>query len=369
MAFSDFHGNPETVRHLREMLLRNRFPQAMILTGASGSGKYTLALMVAKAMNCLSPIMTNGLPDFCGVCANCTRIAGSDDLNARIAEAVEARDGLRETDKKETRLFVQTHPDVLIIPPDPPQMMIKVDQVRKVIEGIYYRPGEGKEKVFIFTDAAFMKEAANSLLKVLEEPPDFATIFLLAENAGELLPTIRSRSMTVSLAALTPEQVEDYLQKNRPDWNSTQRALVARLCEGAIGRARTFDLASYSAARKDALAVLSAALRGGEHSELFRITETYRAGAEGREKMELLLRTLYSLLQDLAFVNSGTSELVRNRDIRPELTQLAKAIDFPWIAAAADRLAEVERGMRRNLLRSLSIDSFAAALELEKTGS
>jgi DNA polymerase III subunit delta' len=369
MPFSDFHGNQDTVRRLRDMLARHRFPQAMILTGGAGSGKYTLALMLAKAMNCLSPAVSEGLPDFCGICANCARIGGSEDLDARIAEAIEARDGLRETDKKETRLFVQTHPDVLIVPPDPPQMMIKVDQVRKIIEGIYYRPAEAREKVFIFTDAAFMKEAANSLLKILEEPPDFATIFLLAENAGELLPTIRSRSMIASLAALTSEQVEGYLQKYRPDWNSTQRALVAKLCDGAIGRARKFDLAAYSAARKDALAVLSSALRAGEHTELFKITETYRAGAEGRDRMERLLRTLYSLLQDLAFLNSGASELVRNGDIRAELSQLAKSADFAWISTAADRLAEVERGMRRNLLRSLSIDSFVAALELEKAGS
>lgn len=85
--------------------------------------------------------------------------------------------------------------------------------------------------------------------------------------------------------------------------------------------------------------------------------------------MERLLRTLYSLLQDLAFINSGTTELVRNRDIQPELAQLSKTADFLWIATAADRLAEVERGMRRNLLRSLSIDAFAAALELEKAAS
>ena len=111
---------------------------------------------------------------------------------------METREGLREADKKDTRLFVQTHPDVLIIPPDPPQMMIKVDQVRRVIETIYYRPAEARERVYIFTDSAFMKEAANSLLKVLEEPPEFATIFLLSENPGELLPTIRSRSMVVS---------------------------------------------------------------------------------------------------------------------------------------------------------------------------
>ena len=88
----------------------------------------------------MSPITTDGLPDFCGKCSNCVRIAQSEDLDARFEEAVEARENLRETDKKETRLFVQTHPDVLVIPPDPPQMMIKVDQVRRVIETIYYRP-------------------------------------------------------------------------------------------------------------------------------------------------------------------------------------------------------------------------------------
>src|SRR6267143_2402981 len=249
MAFSDFHGNAETIHRLRDMLGRDRFPHAVVLSVTPGSGKYTLALMLAQTLNCLAPIKTDGLPDFCGTCANCTRIAQATDLDARFAEAVEARDNLRETDKKETRLFVQTHPDVLIVPPDPPQMMIKLDQVRRVIETIYYRPSEGKERIYIFTDSAFMKEAANSLLKILEEPPDFATIFLLTENPGELLPTIRSRSMTFTLSALSSEEIETYLAKHRPDWNASQRALIARLSGGAVGRSRSFDLESYVAAR------------------------------------------------------------------------------------------------------------------------
>src|SRR6202166_3502029 len=223
MPFSDFHGNAETVHRLRDMLARNRFPHAVILSGARGSGKYTLALMLAQALNCLTPTETDGLPDFCGQCANCRRIAQAADLDARFAEAVEAREGMRETDKKETRLFVQTHPDVLVIPPDPPQMMIKVDQVRRVIETIYYRPSDARKRVYIFTDSAFMKEAANSLLKILEEPPDFATIFLRSENAGELLPTIRSRSMMVPLAAVPVEEVEQYLAKRRPEWKAAER--------------------------------------------------------------------------------------------------------------------------------------------------
>src|SRR6266536_128193 len=261
MPFSDFHGNHDMVRRLREMLAHKRFPQAVILSGPAGSGKYTLALMLARAMNCLSPTVTDGLPDFCGACANCTRIEQAKDLDACCQEAVEARENLRETDKKETRLFIQTHPDVLIIPPDPPQLMIKMDQVRRVIETIYFRPAEAKERVYIFTDSAFMKEAANSLLKVLEEPPEFATIFLLTENPGELLPTIRSRSMVSPLGALPAEEIERYLAEHRPEWKATERALVARLCEGAVGRARNFDLAAYVAARGHALTILNSALR------------------------------------------------------------------------------------------------------------
>src|ERR1700674_239074 len=229
MPFSDFHGNSETIHRLRDMLARDRFPHAVVLAGGQGSGKYTLALMLAQALNCLAPTTTGGLPDFCGECANWTRIAQSADLDARFAEAVEARENLRDADKKETRLFVQTHPDVLVIPPDPPQMMIKVDQVRRVIETIYYRPGDARERVYIFTVSSFMKEAANSLLKVLEEPPEFATIFLLTENSGELLPTIRSRSMIVTLAALSPEEIEQDLARHRPEWTPKQRALAARL--------------------------------------------------------------------------------------------------------------------------------------------
>ena len=361
--FSDFHGNTEIVHRLREMMARNHLPHAIVLAGSKGSGKYTLALMLAQALNCLNPPQSDGLPDFCGKCSNCARISEALDLDARFAEAVEARENLRETDKKETRIFVQTHPDVLVIPPDPPQMMVKVDQVRKVIETIYYRPAEGKEKVYIFTDSAFMKEAANSLLKVLEEPPEFATIFLLAENPGELLPTIRSRSMTFTLGALSGEDIEKDLARYRPEWKPAERALVAKLCGGAVGRARSFDLQSYVSARQHALAILNSALRGGEHSELFKVTESYRPGAEGREKTEALIRTLYSLLQDLTFIDSGTPELLRNTDIASDLKRMAELADFNWITAASDRLAEVERGMRRNLLRSLSLDAFAAALE------
>jgi DNA polymerase-3 subunit delta' len=375
MSFSSFYGNSETVLRLREMLARDRFPHSVIIAGPRGSGKYTLAQMVAKAMNCrragaahdagpmlLAAEPAAALPDFCGQCENCLRIAESDPLELRCAEAVEAREALRETDRKDTRILIQSHPDVLIIPPDPPQLMIKVDQVRHVIATIYRRPAAGGRRVFIFTGSAFMKEAANALLKVLEEPPAFATIFLLTENPGEFLPTIRSRCVTFTLAPLPAEEIERYLAKRRPEWTPVQRSLAARLSNGGAGAAATFNLEAYSAARKDALILLHAAAGATDYSTLFRTTETYRSGAEGRQKTEQLLRTLYCLLHDLLFLKSGMPGMVRNQDILGELQKLALQIEFPWITAAAQRLADVENGMRRNLLRNVSLDAFALSL-------
>jgi DNA polymerase-3 subunit delta' len=360
LSFKDFHGNSETVNRLRDMIGQRRFPHAVILAGPDGAGKYTLAQMVAKAMNCTSP--PSGPADFCGTCANCVRIAQADDIDARVAEAVEAREGLRETDKKETRILIQTHPDVMAIPPDPPQNLIKIGQVRRVIESIHYKPAEARRKVYIFTQSAFMKEAANSLLKILEEPPDYATIFLLARNAGELLPTIRSRSVTFTLAALSPEEIEKHLAAVQPGWTDKQRKLVSRLSGGAIGKAQTFDLDAYSLARKDALLILQSALGTDDHGVLFHATETYRAGAEGKDKTDSLIRAVYSLLQDLVYLKSGSPHLVRNADV-PELARLAQEVSFDWITSASRQLGQVESGMRRNLLRSLSLDAFAVGLE------
>ncbi|HEX7960325.1 MAG TPA: DNA polymerase III subunit delta' [Terriglobales bacterium] len=363
MGFVDFHGNQETVRRIREMLGRDRFPHAVIISGPEGAGKYTLAQMCAKTMNCLIRPVHDGLPDFCGECSNCVRIAAADNLDERFQEAVEAWETLREVDKKDTRILIQTHPEVMIIPPDPPQMLIKVGQVRRVIENIYFKPVEGRRKVYIFTESSFMKEAANALLKVLEEPPEFASLILLTTNPGELLPTIRSRCVSFTLAALPNEEIEAYLKNSRADLQPQQRKLVARLAEGAIGRAQRFDLAEYITARADALTLLRTAVQGNDHTALFKTTDSYRSGAEGKSKTENLIRTLYSLLEDLLVLKSSSEDLVRNIDIQSELVKLSGQISFDWVHSAANRLAQVESGMRRNLLRSLSLDALAIGLD------
>jgi DNA polymerase III subunit delta' len=360
--FTDFLGNQATVRRLRETLAAGRLPSAMILSGSRGAGKYTLAVLLAQAANCLTPITTEGLTDACGVCANCERIAASFALDDRFAEAVAAREELRDADKKDTRILIQTHPDLLIIPPDPPQLLIKLGQVRAVIARIYRRPAQARRAFYIFTASSFMKEAANSLLKILEEPPEHATLILLAENPSELLPTIRSRAGVQRLGALPPEEIAALLAARRPELKAAERLLVGRLAEGAVGRALGFDLPAYLAYRQDALTMLHTSLAEPDYSALFRMTETYRAGAEGAVKTSGMLHALTLLLEDLLLIHSGVPGQVRNTDLVKELTRMAPAITPQWIEAASRGVDQVEAGMRRNLLRSLSLDAFATSL-------
>lgn len=363
MGFQEFLGNTATVRRLRESIASGRFPQAMILAGPKGAGKYTLALMLARAVNCLNPTETDGLPDFCGRCRNCERIGEASNLDERVTEAVTARDEMRDADKRETRILVQTHPDVLIVPPDPPQLLIKMGQVRQVIHAAYYRPPvEAHRAITIFTSSAFMKEAANSLLKVLEEPPPYASLILLTENPQELLPTIRSRTMIHRLGALPGAELETLLETRRTELKPKDRALVARLADGAVGRALTFDLAAYVAGREDALLILRTARGEPDYSQLFHATEAYRAGADGQQMTLNLLRALGSLMEDLLLMVAGTPALIRNVDLTAELSRMAEGLTVDWIEGAARALVQVEQGMRRNLLRSLSLDAMATSL-------
>jgi DNA polymerase-3 subunit delta' len=368
-------GNQPTVESLRAAIAAGRLPHSLILLGPRGSGKFTLALLLTMALECeLQPreLAADGhhagqeLASFCGHCRNCTRIAESADLEAKVEEAVAAREEMRETDKKDTRVLVQTHPDVLIVPPDPPQLLIKLGQIRTLINRSQYLPTEARAKVFVITNSAFMKEAANSLLKVLEEPPPYVHILLLAENLGELLPTIRSRCAVAHLGALPAEEIASLLAQRRPELNKTERDLTARLSEGAAGRALGFNLAEYAAARADALTLLHTAEHSAgtqDHSTLFRMTETYRAGAEGQTKTTALLRALSSLLEDILLLQAGAPDRLRNIDKRADLQRLADTFSFEWIEQAVRAMDAVQSGMRRNLLRSLSLDSLAVELE------
>ena len=177
-----------------------------------------------------------------------------------------------------------------------------------------------------------------------------------------LLPTIRSRAVVHRLGALPAAELEALIAKRRPELRPQERALAARLAEGAVGRALSLDLGAYLLSRQDALVILRTALREPDYSALFHSTESYRAGADGQEKTVALLRALSSLFEDLLLVVAGTPDLIRNVDLADDLGRLAEGLTVDWIDGATRALVQVEQGIRRNLLRSLSLDAMAVSL-------
>src|SRR5580693_6412458 len=227
MGFQEFLGNDRIVSALRGMLRRERVPSALLFTGPRGIGKYTLARMFAQAANC-----QRFQDDFCGECDSCRRMALLADpsplIDAGLAERGESADAATV---ERTPLIIQPHPDVWLIVPDPVRLrnpvarpMIRVGQLRAVQRAAYFAP-QGRRRIFILDGADTMRwNDADVFLKILEEPPESATLLLLAPTPDSLLPTIRSRCLQFHFAPVREEQMEAFL-KERTDAKAPDRKL------------------------------------------------------------------------------------------------------------------------------------------------
>ena len=307
MGFQDFLGNTATVTQLRESVRAERFPHSLILAGPRGAGKYTLALMLARAVNCLNPTESDGLPDFCGRCRNCERIGDAANLEERVAEAVAAREEMRDADKRETRILIQTHPDVLIVPPDPPQLLIKTGPGAAGDScGVLPAAGGGEAGVHDFYLVGVYEGGGQ---QPVESAGGAAGAHVADSADGESARAAADDSLAgggAPAGRAAGGGTGALLAERRPELKAHGRALAARLAEGAVGRALTLDLGVYLASRQDALVVLRTALREPDYSQLFHATESYRGGADGQEKTMNLLRALGSLVEDLLLVVAGT---------------------------------------------------------------
>src|SRR5215470_4463700 len=235
MSFSEFLGNERIVSALRGMLRRERVPSALLFTGPRGVGKYTLARMFAQAANCLRL-----KDDFCGECENCVRIARLANLEPLIEAGLSERGESADAAAVERMpLILETDPDVWALVPDPVRLrtpvarpMIRVGQLRAVQRAAYFKP-QGRRRVFILDGADTMRWSdADVFLKILEEPPESATLILLASAPDSLLPTIRSRCLQFHFGPVPAETIESFL-KDRADAKAAEPKLAAQFSDGS----------------------------------------------------------------------------------------------------------------------------------------
>ena len=363
MSFSEFLGNPRIVAALRGMLAGERVPHAMLFTGPRGVGKFTLARMFAQAANC-----ERFRDDFCGECDTCRRIGLLADTRPLIVQGLALR-GERPDAATVERipLLLETHPDVWAVVPDPVRSkdpvarpVLHVGQLRAVQRAACFKP-QGRRRVFILDGAETMRwDFANIFLKILEEPPESATLILIAPNPFQLLPTIRSRCLQFSFTPLATPDVEKILRA-RTEMKPAERKLAAQLSEGSPGAAMDLDLEAAANLRRDALTVLERAVESRSVSALFASTS---ALAKNQEiPFENVLEVFYSLLTDVLDLSCSPSQKVlRNPSMRKELETLSKKVDVTWVSKAVGGFDVLHARLRRNINRSLGLDAVAISL-------
>ena len=196
-------GNPR----IRQMLENRRggLPHACLISGPEGSGRHTLANLLAAAMVCQSDREENRP---CRTCTQCKKV------------------------------FDRIHPDVSIITGPGEGKPVTVGQIRDMRADAYIRPNEGRRKVYILENADELRtEAQNAMLKLLEEGPEYAAFLLLCGNPGAVLQTIRSRCEQLPLSPVPLPECEEFLGKKFPEKSQQAIRAAALSAQGILGRA------------------------------------------------------------------------------------------------------------------------------------
>ena len=201
-SFKDVVGHKDIINYIRNAVSEDKVSHAYILNGERGSGKKMLANLFASTLQC-----EKGGPDPCNECHSCKQAESGN------------------------------HPDIIHVTHEKPNT-ISVEDVRtQVNNDIMIKPYQGPYKIYIISEADLMTpQAQNALLKTIEEPPEYAVIFLLTENAQMLLPTITSRCVMLKLRNIKDTLIKKYLMETVkvPDYKAD---MCTAFAQGNMGRA------------------------------------------------------------------------------------------------------------------------------------
>ncbi|HSU88817.1 MAG TPA: DNA polymerase III subunit delta' C-terminal domain-containing protein, partial [Terriglobia bacterium] len=272
--------------------------------------------MVAKALNCLKA--EPGA--FCDECSSCRKI------NSGV------------------------HPDVMMISVEEEATQIKIAQIRRLLDLLQLQPLEGRNKIFIIDPADMLNaEAANALLKGLEEPPESTFFILITVNVHELLLTVRSRSQVYNFTPLTLDEIRQH---------GVTDELLVRWSQGSIGRARSMDIVRLKSEREIVLDFLETTITASEEQfqDLLGVSaELGRAKQEFEERLAILS----VLIADVLYLQEGLPEKLVNIDIRDRLAKLGERAAVDHLIRMGDFLRFIESSLKSNVNRHILTDVLA----------
>lgn len=320
MSWATIVGQPLALRLLRQAVSADKVAHAYLFVGPEGVGKRTLALELARTLNCLAPSADGA----CDTCASCRKIAA----------------------------VPSTHPDVRVIAPE--GRFIKTDQIRELQEEMYARPSEGRWRVAIIDGADRMNpEAGNRILKLLEEPPAYAVLILVTHNLSGVLPTLISRCQVVKFPPLSPEHVTGALRR-LAGLDETQARMYASLSGGSIGRAAALATDAGMAARRDQSCELLRQLASLDDLALMGQAEALE---KEKEHLDDWLELLTAWVRDgLVVAQTGSTQLVINADRLDAVKSLAIQIGPAGLLDMLAAITEVRGNLQRNANARLALE-------------
>ncbi len=307
-CFTQLFGQEKAKRMLSRSLAAGRIPHAFIFKGPEGVGKRLFARGVAAAVNCRDTKRLGA----CGICPSCKKFRS------------------------------MNHPDFLVVSPE--KGVIKIDRIRQLTRELSYPPYESAMRVVVLEDVQTMRrEAANSLLKTLEEPPENNLLILTAEASQEILPTLTSRCQVVPFSRLSVDDTVAILLREGIDREAG--LLLARLSGGSPGKALLLQKTGMIESWRTLVSFLSDPTmdRDADVGELLRLAENM-AGL--KEELPSLLGLLKIWLRDLLL------EDVRNNGTEQH-DSAVKSWNSDELFAKLEAVDRAEKELFRNCNRSL----------------
>jgi len=328
VPFRDLVDQDHAVLLLRMAIRTGKVSHAYLFVGPPGVGRFDTALAFAQLLNC-----ERSGTDACGTCRACTMIASGQHPDVRVVDLEQGK---------------------VLDPEDTTKTGIGIKQVLALRREVVYPPFEGRWKVYIFANAETLTtEAANSLLKALEEPPPRVVIVLIAESTIPLLPTVVSRCQLVRFSLIPAPAVERALME-RHGVTKARARFVAALAGGQLGRAVRWVTSEEAQQRRDQMLDLLERL---EQADLLDRLDAAEDLAKQKDDLPDLLEIALFWYRDiLVWQQSGDEDQLINLDRKARIASLA-ALPAAVLNVRIQAVEEAKDALRRNVHPRLLLET------------
>lgn len=335
-------GHDRAVKTLVREIDSDSTAHAYLLAGPPQVGKMTLAMDIARAVNCVADerrdMFGESDPKPCNSCVQCDRISRRVHTDVQVV-------ALGQESQRRT------------------QTLISIDQVREVQRQASLRPSEGRCRVFVFDRAEYLSQGAGTaLLKTLEEPPDQVVFILTVADTDLLLPTISSRCQTFRLRPVRQAVIVDHLISRHGAEEETAEE-IARLSEGRIGWAiRTVVDPAVLRTIEEKLTTIESVVRAGLEERFEYAERLARAFSRDRDSVRDELGVWLEWWRDLMVVKASLPRYVRHLGRLDAFQAGAGKVTIKEIAGAVSAVEETMRFLDRNANARLALDNMMLAV-------